>query len=169
LILRASLVASDHSPRLLLQQFLGARQLQSAQNFRGFAPLKRALGLLDLRLKQPLLNSVQWGSLLDQVALLEQHFLEVARDTRPNLNPANRLDPADVIACSRDRFAFRLRDSDWNGRRRLLLGNGWTTKSAGQENSAKRFAHLRISDDGPIAIAEYGVACNFPSSLGCIA
>jgi hypothetical protein len=31
------------------------------------------------------------------------------------------------------------------------------------------FHDLRISDDGPIAIAEYGVACNFPPSLGCIA
>jgi hypothetical protein len=61
----------------------------------------------------------------------------------PNLDPANRLDPADVIACSRDRFAFRLHHSDWNSRQRLSLGNGWTTKSAGQENSAKRFAHVQ--------------------------
>ena len=40
----------------------------------------------------------------------------------PNLDPTNRLDPADVITCSCDRFAFRLHDSDWNSRRWLFLG-----------------------------------------------
>jgi hypothetical protein len=39
---------------------------------------------------------------------------------RPNLDPTERLDPADEISRSRDGLAFRLCDAY-----RLLLGKGW--------------------------------------------
>jgi hypothetical protein len=80
--------------------------------------------LPDLRLKQSLFDLVQRRIFLDQVAFFEQHLLQKTGDPRPNFDPADRLDPANIFSCLRDGPALHFDDAHGNRRGGLLLGKG---------------------------------------------
>ena len=91
-------------PELRVKQFLRPLQLDDGENLGRFAALERALRLLDRGFEQTLLDLVERIAFLDDVAFLEQHRVEEARYTRPDLDPIDRLDPADEVRRAGDRL-----------------------------------------------------------------
>jgi hypothetical protein len=85
------------------------------------ARLQRTLRLVDRGLEQAFLDAVEGGALLDQIALLEQDCFQVAFDARPDVDPIDRLDPADEIERLCDRLLLGGDRADRNGGRRALL------------------------------------------------
>jgi len=85
---------TKHDPFILLALAVLDRQLVLR-----LARFQCALGLLDRGLKQALLDAVQRGALLDEVALLEQDGVQVALDPRPDVHTVDRLDASDEVDC----------------------------------------------------------------------
>jgi hypothetical protein len=67
---------------------------------------KATFALLDRRLKGLLLDAVERIALLDDVALLEQHLLQIARDAGAHRDALDRLDAADEFLGGIDRGCF---------------------------------------------------------------
>src|SRR5262249_59738261 len=142
LIRGTRLVAGDDGAGLLVQQLLRPLQLQLAQDFCRLAALERALRLFDGGLEQILLDPVQGGAFLDQVAFLEQHGVQVARHARPDVDTVDRLHPPDEVERLGDRPALG-RDGAHGDRGRLrLLCMGRHAEDTDEAYGPDRKAHV---------------------------
>ena len=93
-----------------------------------FAALLRSkapLAASTAALKQALFDLVELVAFLDDVALLEQHLLQVALHAGANVDAAGGFDAADKITDVRDRLPLGIDRADGDcGRLRLLRGGG---------------------------------------------
>ena len=86
------------------------------------AALQGAGGLLHGGLEQAFFDPVKRLAFLDEVALLEQHRLQVALYPRPDLDPVDRLDAPDEIGRLRNRLALGVNGADRDRSRFGTLG-----------------------------------------------
>ena len=87
-------------------------------------PLAGALGAqpIDFGLKWPRIDLEQHVVLIDDPALVECDFRDVAGDTRPNFDRIDRLDPAGELIPLRHRLFHDSCHGDLGRRRRRGLG-----------------------------------------------
>jgi hypothetical protein len=84
----------------------------------GLGALKRALCLLDCRLKRALFDFIERSAFFDDIALFEKHRLQITFHAGLNRNPIDRLDTSDKITGLGYWLALSIDCADWN---RLLL------------------------------------------------
>jgi hypothetical protein len=75
LVRRERLIAGHRGAGLFGQQILGPLQLNFGQGLGRLGALKRALCLLDRRLKGSFFNLIKRGAFFDDIALFEKHRL----------------------------------------------------------------------------------------------
>jgi hypothetical protein len=80
-----------------------------------FARLQGTLGLLDRGFEQILFDAIERGTLIDEIALLEEDRLQVTFDSRPDFDAVDRFDPPDEVDRLRNGTLFSNNRADRDG------------------------------------------------------
>ena len=106
---------------LFLHQLLAAREIGLGEGQIGFRLRQRGARLRDRVLERPLVDREQQVALLDQLAVLEVHAVEIAGHARAHFDQADRGEAADIFVEIENGALGRLGDRHRRRRRTGLL------------------------------------------------
>jgi hypothetical protein len=115
---------------LVADQLLPARQIGFRECKIGLRLRQIGFGLIERGLERPLVDGEKKVTLLDELAILEMHVIEIARDARTHLDRIDGHKAADVFVLIDDGPLHRLGDGHrgWWRRCRLVLAVAATGK-----------------------------------------